>query len=110
MTADAQHEPSSGPAPEVVDDPLAPAVVDAVVTHMNADHAADCLAICAVHGAPPWAASARMAGYDASGARFVVEDSTGSRRAEVVAPWVGELRTRSDVRHELVAMTEAGGN
>lgn len=79
-----------------------PEVVDAVVRHMNDDHAADCLVIVRAMGGPRHATAARMSGLDAQGATFDA-DVDGATVA-VRIPWSTGVTDRASIRAEVVRM------
>jgi putative heme iron utilization protein len=89
--------------------PFPPAVVDAVVAHMNADHLEDSLAIVRSLGGRPDATSARMVGLDGVAGHFRVEGPTGA--AVVSVPWSRPISERAEIREELARMVHeiAGG-
>ncbi len=81
-----------------------PAVVDAVLAHMNGDHTDDNILIARAFGDPA-AVAARMTGVDATGGRWEYETSDG--RHELTVPWRAPIRERSEIRREVVAVYEA---
>jgi predicted thioesterase len=84
------------------DGPFDTAVKNAVVEHMNADHADDCAAICRARLAAP-IVGARLTGYDARALTFSVEDERGERSALDV-PWLRPVVERADLRAQLAEM------
>ena len=85
--------------------PFDDATVDAVLRHMNEDHADDSLTIVRAHGYPV-ATSAEMTGFDEHGATWHVVD--GAAEAGVRISWPdGPLRERADVRAAVVALHAA---
>lgn len=82
--------------------------VEAIVGHMNGDHAGDNLVIVRGHGFPE-AMSARFTGFDAIEARFAIITASGDVR-EVTVPWLhAPVLERSEVRREVVALFVAAG-
>ena len=80
-------------------------VLDAVKSHMNADHRHDSLSIVRHLGETPAATAASVALIDARGVTF--EAVTPSGTTLVLVPWDDIPTTRADIRHELVRMTES---
>lgn len=83
-----------------------PAVVDAVLAHMNGDHLEDNLLIVRAHGAPE-ATAASMSGADGEAGTWTVigpEGPIGERRI----PWPGgPITERAEIRREVVALYDA---
>lgn len=87
-------------------------VVEAVVAHMNGDHADDQLAIVRAHGRPD-AASATLMTLGADGLTFDIEESEGSELVgeRVIVPWPMPIEQRADIRRAVVAlMPRANGD
>ncbi|MCM3516519.1 DUF2470 domain-containing protein [Nocardioides sp. P86] len=80
-------------------------VVDAVLAHMNDDHAEDSLRIVRAHGYPA-ATSAEMTSVDAHGGTWHVVDATGEASLRVAWPG-GPVTERAQLRREVVALHEA---
>lgn len=81
-------------------------VVDAVVAHMNGDHADDQLAIVRAH-ARPEAASATLVTIGADGLAFDVRVGTGAADAppeRVIVPWPMPIAQRADIRRAVVML------
>ncbi len=81
--------------------PFPPDVVDAVLTHMNDDHADDSLVIVRAHGHPA-ALSAELTGVDEHGGTWHVVDATGEASLRVTWPG-GPALDRAALRREVVA-------
>jgi len=82
---------------------MTPAVVTAVMAHMNGDHAADNVVICRGLGGVAAASEATMTGMDVHGIDFEV--LAGGARTAVRVPFAGApLRERAQVRAEVTAM------
>ncbi|TYL55386.1 DUF2470 domain-containing protein [Nocardioides sp. BGMRC 2183] len=83
-----------------------PAVVDAVLAHMNDDHVEDNLLIVRANGAPG-AASAVMIGLDTeAGVWEAVGPEGGTEHVRV--PWpAGPISERAEIRREVVALYDA---
>lgn len=83
-----------------------PDVVEAVVTHMNADHAQDCVTLCRRHAGDPSIEVARLVHLDADALVFEVsgagDDHPG--QSPVRIPWLRPLRERADLRIQLTEM------
>jgi putative heme iron utilization protein len=84
--------------------PFTPDVVDAVVRHMNDDHAGDALTICRALGGAPTATAARTVGLDEGGLVLLATVDGGER--EVRIPWEHTPADRADIRREVVRMHE----
>jgi heme oxygenase len=80
--------------------PFAPKVIAAICHHMNTDHAADTLVICRGAGERPDAESARMTGFDGTGADFAA--LVGGEEVPIRIPWAAPLSERAEVRPEIV--------
>lgn len=84
-----------------------PAVVDAVLGHMNADHTDDNVLIARAFGTTRDVASARMTSFDGEGGDWVVELEGGATQPLRV-PWPGgPIAERPAVRREIVALYDA---
>ncbi len=83
-----------------------PAVVDAVLAHMNADHLEDNLLIVRAHGVPE-ATAASMSDADGEAGTWTVigpEGPLGERRIR----WPGgPITERGEIRREVVALYDA---
>lgn len=77
-----------------------PEVVDAVLRHMNSDHADDNLVIARANGAPD-AVEATMTGLDADGGVWSVAG------AELRIPWTIPVAERADLRKAVVLLYRA---
>ena len=84
---------------------FAPAVVEAVLHHMNDDHTDDSLVIVQGH-AEPRATSARMTGLDAEGGDW--EATVDGSPVTVRVPWTERAVERADLRREVVRLYDAG--
>lgn len=83
-----------------------PAVVEAVLAHMNDDHLEDNLLIVQAFGAPE-ATAAAMAGVDAEAGTWEVVGPEGPM-GEVRVPWPGgRITERGEIRREVVALYDA---
>lgn len=80
-----------------------PHVVRAVAAHMNADHAADCVAICQLVSGRPTISSARLVTLDDTGLEFEVEADGATTSLRV--PWRRPIVERADIRHQVAEMT-----
>src|SRR5690242_14022917 len=79
-------------------------VRDAVLGHMNGDHAGDNLLIARAFGGGGDVASAIMSGFDGDGGTWQATLSDGST-VSVHAPWPsGPIGERPEVRREIVAL------
>lgn len=81
---------------------LDPSDVDAVLSHMNADHAADSLAIVRAHGYPA-ATAAEMTGVDEHGGTWHVVDAIGEASVRITWPG-GPVADRAGVRAAVVGL------
>ena len=82
-----------------------PEVIEAVLAHMNDDHADDSLTIVRAHGYPA-ARSAEMTSVDEHGGTWHVVDAVGE--ASVRIAWLrGEVTERSQLREEIMRLYEA---
>jgi putative heme iron utilization protein len=88
---------------EQSDGVFTPAVVDAILTHLNEDHASEALLICQTLGFQPLATSATAVALDDLGIDFLVDGPTGE--ADVRIPWDDRLVDREQVRAEVVRLT-----
>ena len=81
-------------------------VIEAVVHHMNGDHADDQLAIVREHARPD-AASATLMTLGADGLAFDVEVPEGPELVieRVIIPWPIAIRERADIRRAVVMLT-----
>lgn len=84
-----------------------PAVVSAVLGHMNADHHDDNLLIARAFGPSRDITGARMSGFDGNGGEWETTDATGTTSAVVVAWLAGPISERAEVRREIVALYDA---
>lgn len=83
-----------------------PAVVEAVLAHMNDDHLEDNLLIVRAHGAPE-ATAASMVGLDSTAGVWEVIGPEGPID-QLRVPWpAGEISERSEIRREVVALYDA---
>lgn len=83
-----------------------PAVVDAVIAHMNGDHVEDNLLIVQANGAPE-ATAASMIGLDSAAGVWEVIGPEGPMD-QVRVPWpAGEISERAEIRREVVALYDA---
>ncbi|KAB1662513.1 DUF2470 domain-containing protein [Pseudoclavibacter chungangensis] len=78
-------------------------VVDAVLAHMNDDHADDNLLIVRASGAFD-ATAARMTALDGTGGTWLATTPAGER--ELTVPWSAPISERPEIRREVVALTE----
>jgi putative heme iron utilization protein len=87
------------------DNPFPPDAVEAIVRHMNDDHADDSLVICRAFGGRPDAERVTMTGLDGGGMDFRAVVPEG----EVVlrVPWGEPLTERAQVRVEVVRLHTA---
>lgn len=85
----------------MTDHPFPPEVVEALLRHMNDDHAADSLLICQQLGEQPDATAARMTGIEGAAVRFsaAVDGDEVEVRLET-AP----LTERVVIRNEIVRL------
>lgn len=80
-----------------------PAVVEAVLAHMNDDHDDDSLLIVHAFGAPH-AVAATMNGVDGEAGTWVVTDEDGvSEELRIVWPG-GPITERAEIRREVVVL------
>lgn len=82
--------------------PFTPEVCEAVITHMNDDHAADNLRICKGLGGITAAQAATLVAVGSTGLHFEVRTADGTETVDV--PWGGPVATRADIRREVVAL------
>jgi heme oxygenase len=80
--------------------PFAPKVIAAICHHMNTDHAADTLVICRGAGGCPDSESARMTGFDGTGADFAA--LVDGAEVPIRIPWAAPISERAEVRPEIV--------
>src|SRR5687767_4497885 len=94
----APDQPTTPPqAPAAAPSPVTrPEVVHAVVEHMNADHAADCLAMCRAATGDRTLDAASLRAIDEAGLDFDAVGVDGPR--EVRIPWRRPLQDRADIR------------
>jgi putative heme iron utilization protein len=85
--------------------PFAPDVVEAIMRHMNDDHADDSLLICRAFGGRPDAERVTMTGLDGEGMDFRAEVPEGEVALRV--PWGEPLTERAQVRVEVVRLHTA---
>jgi hypothetical protein len=78
-----------------------PAIVDAVLKHMNEDHPEDNLLIARAF-ATQAADGATMTGLDGDGGLWQVRSGTAT--ADVRVPWSGAITERSEIRREIVVL------
>jgi len=84
-----------------------PAVVEAVLRHMNGDHQDDNVLIARAFGPSPHVASATMTSFDGDGGDWVARLDDGAEQPLRV-PWPGGAITeRPAVRREIVALYDA---
>jgi hypothetical protein len=81
-----------------------PPVVAAVVTHMNDDHATDCLTLCQVAADRRDLTAARLVSLDEEGLDFEATGADGSTTAVRIL-WRRPLLERADIRHQVAEMT-----
>ncbi|MET0932756.1 MAG: DUF2470 domain-containing protein [Mycetocola sp.] len=84
---------------------FSPEIVDAVLRHMNTDHAADNLVIVRAF-ADPAAESAVMTDLDGDGGVWAVT-SADAERTEVRIDWVTPVTERAGIRREVVVLYDA---
>ncbi|MEG9224475.1 DUF2470 domain-containing protein [Aeromicrobium sp. Sec7.5] len=78
-----------------------PAVIEAVLAHMNDDHTDDALVIVRAFGQPD-AESATMTGLDGDAGTFAAV--VGGVATEVRVPWSEPITERPQIRREVVAL------
>jgi hypothetical protein len=84
-----------------------PAVVDAVLGHMNADHNDDNVLIARAFGPFEDVSSATMISFDGEGGDWVAYRESGAAQP-VRVPWPGgPIIERPEVRREIVALYDA---
>lgn len=84
-----------------------PAVVSAVLHHMNDDHLDDNVLITRAFGPSDAVASATMTGFDGDGGDWRVQLDDGTEHA-VRVPWPGgPISERPEVRREIVVLYDA---
>jgi hypothetical protein len=84
---------------------FSPEIVDAVLRHMNTDHAADNLVIVRAF-ADPAAASAVMTGLDGDGGEWAVTSQAG-QTTTVRIDWATPVTERAGIRREVVVLYDA---
>ena len=84
-----------------------PAVVDAVLGHMNADHNDDNVLIARAFGPFDDIASAAMISFDGDGGDWVAYRSSGAAQPVRVSWPGGAISERPAVRREIVALYDA---
>lgn len=86
-------------------------VIEAVVHHMNGDHADDQLAIVREHARPD-AASATLMTLGSDGLAFDVEVPEGPELVieRVIVPWPIPITQRADIRRAVVMLTPRAGS
>lgn len=82
--------------------PFAPHLINAVIRHLNEDHAMDCLVVAHVHGGRPEALSAHVLDLDAEGADFVI--ATDEELEVVRIPFARVLVERADLQEEFARL------
>lgn len=83
-----------------------PAIVEAVLAHMNDDHLEDNLLIVKAFGVPE-ATAAAMVGVDAEAGTWAVVGPEGPM-GEIRVPWLsGRISERVEIRREVVAVYDA---
>lgn len=87
-----------------MDGPFSKNVIDAVVTHMNDDHAEDCLLLVRALGGLPAATAATMTSMDPEGLVFEARLADGPQVARVA--WPSVPTDRADVRRQVVVLHE----
>lgn len=80
-------------------------VIEAVVAHMNGDHADDQRTIVRTHALPE-AASARLITIGADGLAFDVQTGTGAEAVteRITVPWPMPIEQRADIRRAVVML------
>ncbi len=81
---------------------VTPEVVEAVMAHMNGDHAEDCVVICRALGGRPDTIAARMSGMDAEGIELRATGPHGELPVRI--PFSEPLTERAQVRAEVARM------
>jgi hypothetical protein len=81
-----------------------PAVVEAIVRHMNDDHPDDTLLIVRALGGRPSATTAAMVGFDGEGGDYLATVAGAEKVVRV--PWSRRISERAEVRAEVVALYE----
>ena len=87
------------------DNPFPPDAVEAIVRHMNDDHADDSLVICQAFGGRPDVQRVTMTGLDGEGMDFRAVVPEGEVMVRV--PWGEPLTERAQVRVEVVRLHTA---
>ncbi|QNE48222.1 DUF2470 domain-containing protein [Glaciihabitans sp. INWT7] len=82
-----------------------PAVVAAVLSHMNSDHADDNLLIARAF-ADPAAAACTMTSLDGEAGywSYVVERTGGRHERDLRMPWAAAITERAEIRREIVSL------
>lgn len=88
----------------MTDDELDPAVVAAVLAHMNIDHAGDSVTICRGVGQRPQTTAAQMTNVDRLGVELVATGSDGDERIRI--PFTEPITDRAQIRTEVVRMVQ----
>ncbi len=83
--------------------PFDDAVIEAVLRHMNEDHADDSVTICRAFGGRPDAITATMTGLDGTGGEFEVDGPEGGRSV-VRIPWSEPISERPQIRAEVARL------
>lgn len=83
-------------------DPFTPDVIEAIMRHMNGDHADDCRVICQGLGGQPTASAAVMSGMDADGMDFVA--TVDGEQVPLRIAFTARLSERKQVRAEAARM------
>ncbi len=81
-----------------------PAVVDAILHHMNDDHTDDNVLIVRAYGAGDDVVSATMTGFDGDGGDWTATRADGTTQPVRVAWPGGPISERPAVRREVVAL------
>lgn len=84
-----------------------PAVVQAILGHMNADHDDDNVLIVRAFGPSGDVASAEMSSFDGDGGDWIAYDADGTARPVRVGWPGGPISERPEVRREIVALYDA---
>jgi putative heme iron utilization protein len=91
---------------EAPENPFGPDVVEAIMRHMNDDHADDSVVICRAFGGRADVEQVTMTGLDGDGMDFTAVAPEGEVAIRV--PWGEPLTERAQVRAEVVRLhTEA---
>ncbi len=84
----------------VSDSPFSPAVVEAILGHMNSEHNEDSRVICRAFGPSRDAVAAELEGFDEAGMVFSVD--TGAGTESFLLPWTEPIEERADIRADIV--------